>query len=123
MPPARRATILVVEDDPVLRTYYRSALMLSGFRVEVAGDGIEALMKVEGYRPAAVVLDLGLPRMSGRDVARELFSGAAFADIPVVIVTGSDTLDIDEPKLACVLRKPVTPEALITAVEACLRRA
>jgi CheY-like chemotaxis protein len=121
VPPAR-TTVLVVEDEPALRTFYRSALMLAGFRVVTAEDGIDALQKVEGYRPAAVVLDLGLPRMSGRDVSRELLAHHGLRDVPVVVVTGSDTSDLDEGQFACVLRKPVTPEALIRAVEECIRR-
>jgi DNA-binding response OmpR family regulator len=121
VPPARHATVLVVEDDRALRTFYRSALMLAGYNVVTAEDGIQALSMVDGYQPAAVVLDLGLPRMSGRDVGAELAMEGGRYQIPIVVVTGGDTSDIDESQYACVLRKPVTPEALIKAVASCLR--
>jgi CheY-like chemotaxis protein len=118
--PARPATVLVVEDDRTLRTFYQSALMIAGFHVLTAEDGVEALRKVEGYGPAALVLDLGLPRMSGRDVQRELLAHDHLRNIPIVVVTGSDSADIDDHQFTCVLRKPVSAEALIMAVTRCL---
>ena len=69
--PSRRGTILVVEDDPALRTFYRSALMIAGYTVVSAEDGIDALRRLdEGLTPDLVVLDVALPRLSGRDVQR-----------------------------------------------------
>lgn len=120
--PGRKATILVVEDDRALRTFYQSALMIAGYHVVTAEDGVEALQRVEAYRPAAVVLDLGLPRLSGRDVSQELLAHPHFREIPVVVVTGTDVSTLDVSSYACVLRKPVNLEALIKAVESCLRR-
>ena len=96
--------------------------MIAGYHVVTAEDGIEALRHVEGDRPAAVVLDLGLPRLSGRDVSRELLSHPHFREIPVVVVTGSDVSNIDTTFYACVLRKPVSLDALIKAVEGCLQK-
>ena len=93
--------------------------MLGGYRVLTASDGIEALRHIDGYQPSAVVLDLGLPLLSGRDVGRELHEN--LQGIPVVVVTGSDA-PIDEQDFPCVLRKPVTANALIEAVDNCLRR-
>ncbi len=93
--------------------------MLGGYSVITANDGIEALRHIDGYQPSAVVLDLGLPLLSGRDVGRELHEN--LQGIPVVVVTGSDA-PVDEREFPCVLRKPVTAEALIEAVERCLDR-
>jgi two-component system response regulator MprA len=120
-PPGRTSTtVLVVEDDPILRTFYRSALTIAGYVVVTAEDGLEALHKIEGYEPNAVVLDLDLPRISGREVGRELATN--ITTIPVVIVTGTDVSDLDPTDYACILRKPITADALIAAVEDCLRR-
>ena len=113
-------TVLVVEDDRALRTFYRSALMIAGYSVVTAEDGIEALQTFEGYQPAAVVLDLGLPRMSGHDVTAELLANEKLRHIPIVIVTGGDVSEVDQKKFACVLRKPVTAESLIAAIQNCL---
>jgi CheY-like chemotaxis protein len=115
-----KGTVLVVEDDTALRTFYRSALMLGGFTVVAAEDGVEALQRIESNMPDLVVLDLGLPRLSGRDVRRELAAHIVTANIPIVVVTGA-TSDVDPAEFTCVLRKPVTADALIDAVENCLK--
>jgi DNA-binding response OmpR family regulator len=121
-PQPRRTKVLVVEDDRALRTYYQSALMLAGFAVLTAVDGVEALRLIEGSQPSAVVLDLGLPRLSGRDVSRELITHPDIYDIPIVVVTGGDISDLDLREFSCVLQKPVSPDALIEAVTKCLER-
>jgi two-component system, OmpR family, phosphate regulon response regulator PhoB len=111
--------ILVVEDDAELRRIWQLTLTLEGFDVEVAGDGQEALYRLEDRRPDLVVLDLGLPVLSGIVVRQEIAARALTRDIPVVVVTGSvadpASLDVD-----CVIHKPVTPEALIRVVRQCL---
>lgn len=114
--------MLVVEDDPELRALYRTALRAAGYAVFAVDDGIDALQYIEQTMPAAVVLDLGLPRLHGLDVHRELASQAHTQHIPVIVVTGG-TEDINERKFACVLRKPIHPDALVTAVHNCLLRA
>ena len=116
-----KGTILVVEDDPQLRTFYRSALMIYDYKVITAADGVEALHRIESDAPDLVVLDLGLPRLSGRDVRRELAAHIITENIPIVVVTG-DTRDLDPTEFTCVLRKPVTTEALIDAVANCLKK-
>lgn len=114
-------TVLVVEDDPALRRSYRTALMLEGFAVVTAEDGFDALRSVDITRPDAVVLDLGLPRLDGRDVARELTANAGTQHIPIVVVTGEST-ELNEAGFDCVLRKPVTAEDLVAAIHNCLRK-
>ncbi len=114
--------ILVVEDDASLRELYRAALRTVGYAVVAVEDGIDALRRVERHPPEAVVLDLGLPRLNGRDVQRELRAGPDTQHIPIVVVSGNDTSDLDPADFACVLKKPVGPDALIDAVQNCLRR-
>ncbi len=124
MPAARRkTTVLVVEDDRALRTFYRSALMLEGYVVLTAEDGVDALKRIEQEPVGAVVLDLGLPRLRGEDVGREMAVHHAARNIPIVVVTGNDTGNLNFDDFACVLTKPVTAEALIRAVRNCLRHA
>jgi DNA-binding response OmpR family regulator len=69
------------------------------------------------------VLDLGLPRLDGRDVQREMTASIETRGIPIVIVTGGPTDDLDPNDFACILRKPLEPHELITAVRDCLRKA
>jgi CheY-like chemotaxis protein len=112
--------VLVVEDDPALRELYRSALRAAGYAVVAVEDGVDALRRVERGCPEAVVLDLGLPRLSGRDVQRELKSSPDTQHIPIVVVSGTDTSDLDPEDFACVLNKPISADALILAVQNCL---
>jgi CheY-like chemotaxis protein len=114
--------ILVVEDDPALRELYRSSIRAAGYAVVGVEDGVEALRLVEVGMPGAVVLDLGLPRLGGREVSKELRANPATRNIPVMIVTGSDTSDLDPSEFACVLKKPIDPEDLVDEVQKCARR-
>ena len=114
--------VLVVEDDPGLRDIYKTALTVAGYVVAAVEDGIDALRYLESYTPAAIVLDLALPRLNGRDVQRELRSDRHRRDVPIVVVTGSETGDLDPSHFARVLRKPIDPETLVEQVEKCTRR-
>ena len=86
-------------------------------------DGIDALRHIELNPPAALVLDLGLPRLGGRDVQREITGRMELRGIPIIVVTGEPTDDLDPNDYVCILRKPLEPQALISAVRNCLRNA
>ena len=121
MPPAR-PTILLVEDDSALRQLYKMTLELRGYDVEIAADGVTALNLVEQADPPhVVVLDIGLPRLSGLTVAAELASTARTSNIPIVIVTGR-VEPFNEKPFAAVLHKPVTSNALADAVDGAISR-
>lgn len=110
--------ILLVEDDAPLRSVYRTALRVAGFFVNEAGNGMDALRALEADPPDLVVLDLGLPVISGYAVRAEIAAQGHTRNIPVIVVTGSEP---DSPlDVPCLLRKPVAPEALVAAVNKCL---
>ncbi len=115
--------VLLVEDDAPARELFRAALRGAGFVVTAVDDGLAALHRIESQRPDVLVLDMGLPRLGGRDVLRELRANPATRTIPIVIVTGSDVADLNERAGIPVLTKPVDPDALVQAVENLLRRA
>ena len=71
-----------------MRQLYRTALQSAGFAVVGVSDGLEALNSIERERPAAVVLDLLLPRLQGRDVYADLAAHDIAGTIPIVIVSG-----------------------------------
>ena len=122
-PDTKSLIILIVEDDRDLREFYRSALTAEGYAVVAVEDGFDALRVIDGATlPTAVVLDLELPRLGGRDVYRELRDHAETSIIPIVIVTGSDTRDLDPAHFACILKKPISADALIQAVRRCIRK-
>ena len=120
---ANAMSVLIVEDDPELRALYRAMLQMEGFAVVAVEDGIDALRHIEVDPPDALVLDLGLPRLGGRDVHREIASRTEMRDIPIVIVTGEPIDDLDPKDFACILRKPIDPQSLVSAVRDCLRNA
>ncbi|HET8733961.1 MAG TPA: response regulator [Anaeromyxobacteraceae bacterium] len=82
---ARR--VLVVDDEPEIRTLLERALAARGFEVETAPDGEEALARVAARRPALVLLDAMLPRIHGFEVARRLRADPRTRDVPVVMMT------------------------------------
>jgi DNA-binding response OmpR family regulator len=71
--------------------------------------------------PSLVILDMGLPRLGGLDVQKELKSRAETRSIPIMVVSGTGTRDLDPADFTCVMRKPITAQELIAAVEDCLR--
>jgi CheY-like chemotaxis protein len=112
-------TVLVVEDDPDVRRMYRAALSLAGFDIMEAHDGLAALHLLEQRSAKLVILDLMLPTIDGLTVQQEIAAQASTRDIPILIITGS-TLPLDDVKVPCILRKPVSPDDLISAVRRCL---
>lgn len=121
IPVANRARVLVVEDDPDLRAVYRTALMAAGYAVVAVEDGIDALRCLDREpAPSAVVLDIGLPRLDGRDLGRELRARPDTRHVPIVVVTGTD-LDLTGLEFDCMIRKPVLPETLVSVVDGCVR--
>jgi CheY-like chemotaxis protein len=91
-------------------------LRVSGYDVRCVHDGPSVLPAAKSYRPDVVVLDIGLPGLSGYDVARELRGQPEFKRTPLVAVTGygqeEDRRRSQEAGFDCHLTKPVDPEAL-----------
>jgi DNA-binding response OmpR family regulator len=112
-------TVLIVEDDTDLRRMYRAALAFAGYDVLEAGDGFEALRRLDWSPPDVVVLDLMLPTVSGKIVCQEIAESAATRHIPIVVVTGSED-ELEDLDVCSLLRKPVSPDQLIQAVKSCL---
>ena len=83
-------SILVVEDDKGLQKYLRELLLDNGYAVQIASDGIIALDNLAKTQPDLVVLDLGLPNMSGETVCLEVRK--KYKDLPVIILTARDSI-------------------------------
>jgi DNA-binding response OmpR family regulator len=82
-------TILFVENDAVAMTMYQKRLQREGFHVETAEDGIAALKVLSEMTPDLVVLDLILPKFSGRDVFDYMRADGQFKDVPVIIFSNA----------------------------------
>jgi two-component system response regulator MprA len=84
--------VLVVDDEPAVRTALERALRLEAYEVELAADGREALDRLaEGTPPDAVVLDVGMPHVDGLEVCRRLRD--AGDRTPVLMLTARDAID------------------------------
>lgn len=113
--------VLVVEPDPVTRETYRRALSGAGFRVNPVEDGGAAVRFLEQYRPAAVVLDPGLPQLAGIDLLQDLRARPNTRDVPAIVIVASDAV-VEPAPFDTVVRKPVRLEQLVAAVENVLNR-
>lgn len=80
--------ILIVDDEPAIRSLLRRALEDSGHHVIEADDGAAGLEQALRERPDAVLLDIALPRLSGLEVCRWLRRHRATAATPVLLITG-----------------------------------
>jgi DNA-binding response OmpR family regulator len=83
--------ILVVEDDPLLGDGIRAGLAQAGFTVDWVKDGVAGELALKTESPAAVVLDLGLPRLAGLELLRRI--RAAGNKTPVLILTANDAIE------------------------------
>ena len=64
------ARILIVEDDKILQTIFKSLLTKAGYQVDAASDGQEGLSKAEAHEPDLIILDMQMPNMDGIDFLR-----------------------------------------------------
>ena len=116
--------ILVVEDDRAVQKALRRLFESEGFAVEISSDGKSAVEAFRALAPAAIVLDLRLPAMSGRDVCREIKQQAP--SVPIIVLSAAS--DVSDKVLLLELgaddyvTKPFSPRELLARVRAALRR-
>ncbi|MFI9275935.1 response regulator transcription factor [Kitasatospora sp. NPDC052896] len=116
-------SVLVVEDDPVIRTSLIELLSAQGHLVRSSPDGFGALREITQWQPDAVVLDLGLPDLDGADALRMI---RGLSQVPVLVATARDD-DLEVIKLLNAgaddyLVKPFSGGQLIARLSAVLRR-
>lgn len=107
-------SILIVEDEPMLREAFALMLQGAGYTVYGAGTGAEALELASAHKPALVLLDLGLPDVNGLEVARQLKASSAAVLVALTGRVGA------EEKQACLdagcteyFAKPLSPREFL----------
>src|ERR1700683_4946617 len=118
------ATILVIEDDARIQKALHRLFAAEGYEVRSATDGTQGIELFAGGAPDAVVLDLMLPGLSGREICRSLKQ--SHPDTPVVILSAisavADKVLLLELGADDYLTKPFSPRELLARVQAAIRR-
>jgi two-component system, OmpR family, alkaline phosphatase synthesis response regulator PhoP len=124
-----KKTILLVDDEPDLTMILKQNLLMEGYEVEVAYNGVEAIEKVKAKIPDAIVLDVMMPEKDGFAVCSELKNDDKYADIPIIMLTAvSDHVSSTQYSHAHgmdmeaddYLAKPASPEQIIESLESLL---
>lgn len=119
-----RAKLLVVEDEPSIRTLLESTLRLTGYEVSSADTGQSALLEVERFAPHLLLLDVMLPDLDGYEVTRRLRTTGN--DTPVLFLTARTELSDRLTGLSAggddYVTKPFSIEEVLLRIQAILRR-
>ena len=119
----RASRVLVVDDERHITRLIEFVLTKQGYSVAVAHSAEEALNTVEAFLPDAMLLDLGLPGMSGLEATRRLRADERFARLPIMILTARSFEHLPEELKsagATYLRsKPIAPTTLIKDLKEC----
>ncbi len=120
------ASILVVDDEPDISALVAYHLAREGYRVRTVATGAEALSAIATDLPDLMVLDLMLPGVAGLEVLREVRATAAWADLPVILLTArreeADRVEGFRVGADDYVSKPFSPQELVLRVQAVLRR-
>ena len=120
----RPPRVLVVEDDDAIAQVLQRSLRMEGYDVKLAGDGVSALDQAHAFLPDLVILDLGLPRLDGIEVAKTLRRSED--DVPILVLTARDALESRVAGLDSgaddYLVKPFERQELLARMRALLRR-
>src|ERR1700678_1818913 len=122
--PTNLGTILIIEDDPRMQKVLRRIFTEERYAAVVAGDGQTGLELFRSERPLAVILDLILPHISGRELCQTFKSQAS--EIPIVVLSAitevADKVLLLELGADDYVTKPFSPRELTARVQAAIRR-
>ncbi len=110
--------ILVIDDDPDVRTVMEILMKKQGYEVETASRREEAFQKLESFRPSLILLDVLLSGADGREICREIKSRDQFRNIPVIMVSAHPGAaeNFNSYGADDFVTKPIRTEALLQKV-------
>lgn len=113
-------SVLVAEDDKIIRRLARHILERAGYTVYEAADGLEALAQIKEIKPDLLLLDIMMPHMNGYDVCLTLRSQEETATLPIVIITAKTEKHAIQKGIDAganrYLTKPISPKVLVDNV-------
>jgi DNA-binding response OmpR family regulator len=115
---SKEGRVLVVDDEPMVRETLGQVLADEGYVVDLAVDGETALDRVRNARPDAILLDLMMPGMNGRQFLQALRSDPQYAQVPVLLMTAVHGLEVNLATLGAseVVEKPFNVDELLNKV-------
>ncbi|HUS32823.1 MAG TPA: response regulator [Kofleriaceae bacterium] len=115
---ARGGRILIVDDEPMVRDTLGQVLVDEGYVVDTAVDGEDALARVKAARPDAILLDLMMPGMNGRQFLQALRKDPSYEQVPVLIMTAVHGLEVNLASIGAseVVEKPFDADDLLNKV-------
>jgi len=128
-----RPRVLIIDDEIQMRFYLMTLVKSMGFDPILAKDGVQGLGILTDIRPAAVILDIMMPRKGGAKVYQELKTHPGYKTIPIIFLSGVDrssffhyikmlniTLEDDIPEPAFFVAKNADPEYLKEVIKSCV---
>ncbi|MBC7670468.1 MAG: response regulator transcription factor [Gemmatimonadaceae bacterium] len=123
----RRTRILVVEDDPIILDLITTRLDLAGYDTYFARDGMEGFSRLRELRPAAMVLDINMPRLDGFGLLKKMRQEEMLDHTPTMVLTARNQPDDVKQAIALgardFLAKPFRDDQLLSRIGRLLRRA
>lgn len=109
-------TILLVDDDPAIRTAWGRILRLWHYGVATASDGQGGLVAANAAKPALIITDREMPGMEGVEFCRRIKRDPKFAGIPIVLVSAVDVSALHAPVWDECWQKPVSAEVMLASI-------
>lgn len=121
-----KVRIVMIEDEEDIAALIKMQAEISGYKIQVAGDGIEGYSLVEKEKPDLVLLDVMLPGENGLDICRKIKANPETKSIPVIILSAKgEEIDVVlglELGADDYVPKPFSPKVLFSRIKAVLRR-
>ncbi len=115
-------SVLLVEDDILIRDLYRETLVRAGYKVEVAGDATETYLKLKSFHADVIMLDIILPGESGITILQRLRKQKELDDTHIIMVTNLAQASLAKEAMAnradgYVIKAEIQPKDLIRIIE------